>query len=64
VRKTGKLLGQVAENPEMCPSIEGKEEVRKGVNTTQTTVFCRVMDDFIRLITFWDNRKNPNKLKI
>lgn len=64
VRKTDKLLGQVAENPEMCPSIEGKEEVRKGVITSQTSVFYRVMDDFIRLITFWDNRKNPNKLKI
>ncbi len=27
VRKTNKLLEQIAENPEMCPAVEGKEEV-------------------------------------
>jgi plasmid stabilization system protein ParE len=64
VRKTDKLLGQITENPEMCPSIEGKEEVRKGAITTQTSVFYSIMDDYIRLITFWDNRRDPNKLKM
>ncbi|MDF1548653.1 MAG: type II toxin-antitoxin system RelE/ParE family toxin [Bacteroidales bacterium] len=64
VRKTAKLLGQIAENPEMCPAIEGKEEVRKGLVTTQTSVFYGIMDNYIRLITFWDNRRDQDKLKI
>jgi plasmid stabilization system protein ParE len=64
VRKTDKLLGQIAENPEMCPAIEGKEKVRKGLVTKQTSVFYKIMDNFIRLITFWDNRRDPDKLKL
>ena len=64
VRKTDKLLGQIAENPEMCPAVEGKEDVRKGLVTKQTSVFYRIMDNIIRLITFWDNRRDPDKLKI
>ncbi len=64
VRKTDKLLSQIAENPEICLAIEGKEDVRKGVVTNQTSVFYRIKDKFIQLITFWDNRRNPDKLKL
>ena len=64
VQKTNKLLSQIAENPEICPAIEGKEDVRKGMVTKQTSVFYRVKDKFIQLITFWDNRRNPDKLKL
>jgi len=64
VRKTDKLLGQIAENPELCPVIEGKEEVRKGLITKQTSVFYKIMGNFIRLVTFWDNRRDPDKLKL
>jgi hypothetical protein len=41
VRKTDKLLEQIAENPEMCPAVEGKEEVRKGLVTKQSSVFYK-----------------------
>jgi plasmid stabilization system protein ParE len=64
VRKTDKLLGKIAENPEMCPAVEGKEEVRKGLVTKQTSVFYKIMDNFIKLITFWNNYKDPDKLKL
>ncbi len=64
VRKTNKLLGQIAENPEMCPSVEGKEEVRKGLVTKQSSVFYKIMDNFIKLITFWDNRRDQDNLKL
>ena len=63
VQKTDKLLGLIAENLEMCPAVEGKEEVRKGLVTKQTSVFYKIMDNFIRLITFWDNRSDPDKLR-
>ena len=64
VRKTNKLLSRIAENPEICPAIEDKEEVRKGVVTMQTSVFYRVKDNLIQLIIFWDNRQDPDKLKL
>lgn len=64
VQKTDKLLNYISENPEMCPTVEGKEEIRKGLVTKQTSVFYKIMDNFIRLITFWDNRRNPDKLNL
>jgi len=63
VKKTDKLLGEIAENPNLCPKIEGTD-VRKGVITKQTSLYYRIMDKVIRLITFWDNPRDPDKLKI
>ena len=63
VEKTNKLVKQIEENPEMCQKIEDTE-VRRGVLTKQTSLYYLVMGNFIRLITFWDNRKDPNKLKL
>ena len=63
VKKTDKLIEQIAENPDICPQIEGKN-VKRGVITKQTSLFYRVMKDVIRLITFWDNRRNPKRLRL
>ncbi len=63
VQKTDNLLNQIAENPDMCQQIEGMD-IKKGVITSQTSVYYRVMNEAVRLITFWDNRRNPKKLKL
>lgn len=63
VRKTNKILDQIAENPDMCPEIEGKD-VKKGVITKQTSLYYRLIGKVIHLVTFWDNRQDPKKLKI
>jgi plasmid stabilization system protein ParE len=63
VQKTYKLLDQIAENPDMCQQIQGKD-VKRGIITKQTSLFYRVMDNNIRLITYWDNRRNPKKLRL
>ncbi|MFN8255593.1 MAG: type II toxin-antitoxin system RelE/ParE family toxin [Bacteroidales bacterium] len=63
VQKTNKLIFQIADNPGMCPNIVGKE-VKRGVITRQTSLYYRVMNGVVRLITFWDNRRNPKKLRL
>ena len=63
VQKTDKLLDQIAENPEICQKIEGKN-VKRAVITKQTSLYYRVFGKFIRLVTFWDNRRDPDKLKL
>jgi len=63
VQKTDKLLEQIAENPEICLEIEGAN-VKRAVITKQTSLYYRVFGKFIRLITFWDNRRDLDKLKL
>jgi len=63
VQKTDNLINQIAENPDMCQQIEGKD-IKRGVITSQTSVYYLVMNEAVRLITFWDNRRNPKKLKL
>jgi plasmid stabilization system protein ParE len=63
VKKTEKLLEQIAENPDMCPQIQGKN-VKRGVITKQTSLFYSVINDVIRIVTFWDNRRYPKRLRL
>ena len=63
VKKSDKLVKQIEKNPEMCQKIEDTE-VRRGVITKQTSIYYIIKGNFIRLITFWDNRKDPKKLKL
>ena len=63
VQKTNKLLEQIAENPEICQQVEGVN-VKRCVITKQTSLYYRVFGEFIRLISFWDNRRNLDKLKL
>jgi plasmid stabilization system protein ParE len=64
VKTTNKKLKRISENPQMYPEIENKESVRKAVITKQTSVYYKIFKEFVRLITFWDNRRNPDNLKI
>jgi len=63
VQKTNNLIAQIAENPDMCQHIEGKD-LKKGVISYQTALYYRVKNDAIHLITFWDNRRDPKSLKL
>jgi plasmid stabilization system protein ParE len=44
------------------PSAKGKA-IRHCVLVKQISLFYRVEQNTIYLITFWDNRQNPNRLK-
>ncbi len=38
--------------------------IRRGHITKQTSVYYRVFKNIVRLITFWDKRRNPDNLKL
>lgn len=61
VRKTDKVLRLMSENPNLFPESQ-KKGIRKGLITKQTSVYYKVFKNIIRLITFWDNRQNPQNL--
>ena len=59
-----KLLAQIAKNPEMFQASRKKKNVRKGFITKHTTLYYRVKPrkKELELLTFWDNRQDPEKL--
>jgi len=63
VRKAEHTLTSISQNPKMFIEID-KKNIHKGIITKQTSVFYRIYNQHIRIITFWDNRRNPDNLKI
>lgn len=50
--------------PYSNPAIPGKKEVRKCVITKQITLYYRVLNDEIEIITLFDSRQSSDKLHI
>lgn len=61
--KTNKALAQIAEKPEIFPA-SNKKKVRKCVLIKQVSIYYQIKKNEVELITFWDNRKTPKKLKL
>ncbi len=57
------LLNQITNNPEMFQASRKKKSVRKALITKHNTLYYRIKPrkKELELITFWDNRQNPNK---
>jgi len=64
VDRTEKTLSQIVKTPEMFEASRKKKNVRKGLITKHNTLYYRIklLKQEIELITFWDNRQNPEKL--
>ena len=65
IKKLTNKINQISLHPESCPqSIEFKG-LFKCVVTKQTTFYYRISSNFkeIEIITIFDTRQNPNKLK-
>ncbi len=61
--KTSKVLLQIAEKPEIFPASK-KKNIRKCVLIKQVSIYYRIKKNEIELLTFWDNRRTPKKLKL
>ena len=56
-----KMLDRIALKPEMFQRSRKHKDVRKCVLSRQTSLFYRVEDKKIELITFFDNRQHPKR---
>jgi plasmid stabilization system protein ParE len=62
-------LAQIATMPEMYPRVFLRKSVRKCVLTPQNTLYYKIKGEKteigkIQVITIFDNRQNPEKLKV
>jgi plasmid stabilization system protein ParE len=64
VNEVESILREIKKDPYMFEASRRRKNVRKGFITKHNTLYYRVKPgkQEIELITFWDNRQDPNKL--
>ncbi len=58
-----KVLDQISKMPEMFRASEQQKGLRKCVFSKQTSIYYRIKDDHIEVVSFRPNRKDPEKFK-
>ena len=59
-----KTLKLISINPELFPTIRNMKNVRRALVTKQNTLYYRTNNKIIEVLSFFSNRKNPDKLKL
>ena len=63
VKKLDKSLNQIQKFPESCPKTDFVKGLHMLVVTKQTSLFYQFDSKAIKIVTIFDNRMNPAKLK-
>lgn len=59
-----KVLEGIANMPEAYPASMKRKGLRRCVFSKQTSIYYRVHDDHVEVVSFRPNRKNPKTFKV
>ena len=59
-----RVIALITKNPKLFPSSSKQSEVRKVVIETYNSMYYRINNDNIEILSFFSNRQNPNNVKI
>jgi plasmid stabilization system protein ParE len=62
IKKLDRSIAQIKKLPTSCPESKKVSGLFKCVITKQTTLFYRIKDQTVQVITLFDTRQNPDKL--
>lgn len=62
--KIERVIAEITNMPDMYRSSKRRKGLRKCVLSKQTSIYYRVKDDYIEIVSFRANRKDPKKFKI
>jgi plasmid stabilization system protein ParE len=63
VKKLDRSVSQISKLPYSCPESRKSPGIFKCVITSQTSLFYRINNEKIEIITIFDNRQSPVRLK-
>jgi hypothetical protein len=63
ITRTEEAISHISENPLLFP-YSHKSKIHKCVIVKQVSLYYETSGDTIKLLIFWDNRRNPAKLKL
>lgn len=64
LNKTDSLINTISRFPSIYPAHNTEKNIRKCVLTKHITLFYRYQNDPIELLSFWDNRQDPHRLRV
>lgn len=64
VNKLDQRLTLISINPSLFPKTSRRKNVRRSVLTRQTVIYYELFENTVRIVTLFDPRQNPKKLKI
>lgn len=62
-KKLDTRLNLISTNPLLFPSSHLKKNLRRSVLTYQTTIYYRITGKVVHIVSLFDTRQNPKKLK-
>jgi plasmid stabilization system protein ParE len=63
ISKLDSSVSLIQKDPKIFPKSEAKKDVRKCVISKQTTLYYNFNNQEIRLLSLFDTRQNPTKIK-
>lgn len=64
VKKLDKRIDLLSKNPHAYPVVDRRINIRRSVLSKQTTIYYEVKTDAVVILSLFDNRKDPDSLKI
>jgi plasmid stabilization system protein ParE len=63
-KRIQKILAQIVINPNQFPESKERKNIRRCVLSKQTTLYYKHNNDYIEVVTFWANQKNPKQKRL
>jgi len=64
INRIDEVLDTISKNYSLYPKVDKQKNIYRCVVVTQVSLYYRIKANQIELITFWDNRQNPELLKL
>jgi plasmid stabilization system protein ParE len=64
VRRLDKRLELIVINPKLFPKTIKRKNVRRSVLTKHTVIYYEAKENVVTIVTLFDPRQNPKKLKL
>ena len=63
-QRLDKRLNLISVNPNLFPRTTRRRNVRKSVLTKHTVIYYKTVDNVVTIVTLFDPRQNPKKLRL
>jgi plasmid stabilization system protein ParE len=64
IKKTEDIIAQLRIKPTLYPVIVERQEIRRVVITQHNSLYYKITDDIIYIVTIFDTRQDIEKLKL
>ncbi len=63
-KKLDKRIDLISRNPHAYPVVDKRINIRRSVLSKQTTIYYEIKPDMVVILSLFDNRQDPDSLKI